>query len=69
MIVNTKRGQWVRSYGGRINHLITGEGKKDSVTGLSDILFACGKKAVWSEWGYDPSKPKCSKCEQKGKTK
>lgn len=63
MQVNTNVGKWVRSYGGKINHLISGHGKRDSVTGLSGIIFACGKKAVWSEWGQDYSKGKCVKCQ------
>lgn len=63
MQVNTNKGQWVRAYGGSVNHLISGHSKTDSVTYLSDIHFACGKKAVWSQWGYDPSKKKCAKCE------
>lgn len=63
MRVNTNIGQWVRSYGGKVNHLISSHGKTDSVTGLSDLIFACGKKAVWSQWGYDYSKGRCPKCE------
>ena len=63
MHVNINIGQWVRSYGGSVNHLISGHGKTDSVTGLNDIHFACGKKAAWSQWGYDSSKRKCPKCE------
>jgi hypothetical protein len=64
MKANINIGNWVRSYGGRINHLISGYGPVDSITGLSSLLFVCGAKSAWSEWGYDPGKARCSKCQR-----
>lgn len=64
MSTYTRIGEWVRAYGGRKNHLVVGFGHTDSVTGLADMLFACGKSDSWSQWGYDSNKPDCEKCKR-----
>lgn len=56
-------GEWVQGYGGRMNHLVSGYGKEDSVTHLSKILFTCGKSSDFVPYGRNYSIKLCPKCE------
>ena len=58
-----EEGDWVRGYGGRLNHLVISTVDTHGNTGTFRTNFACGKYSDCVEFGKDHGKGNCPKCE------